>query len=59
MKWENWELVEIDKAVENINAGVSIYSEIMRLWKREILFRSKNSIRSKIGRGLKRGRTLK
>lgn len=54
MKWEDWELRVIDVAVEDIYAGSSIYSWVWHLWESALRHRSWDSIRSKIGQGLKR-----
>ena len=59
MKWKDWELKFIDMAVEAINSGDSIYSWILLLRGGDLYHRTCDSIRSKIGRGLKRGATPK
>lgn len=58
MKWEAWELKFIDMAVTAINSGDSIYSWVLLLRSDDLYHRTSASIRSKIGRGLKRGTTF-
>jgi hypothetical protein len=51
MKWTELELTEIQKAVENIRNGASIYSQVKKLHCKTsgaLFYRSWSSIRSKI-----------
>jgi len=57
-KWQAWELAWIDTAIQNIYIGYSIYSQIEFLKDNEMPYRTRESIRSKIGKKLRANKDL-